>query len=186
MSIAVLPSHTDGISEHAKSAVTASFALHLRVPGWCAKPEFVINGESIPKKVNGNGYQVIDRAWKTGDQIEITLPMELQMDASKTIQTGGAGNNHNLNRNNYVKGGLPYVTVSLGEEVAAYESSGRAPPICIAPPSPLPCLASCLLDTLSWIHVCLQRIPNRILAGHLVVSIHRTPPIRAATGENRL
>jgi hypothetical protein len=42
--------------------------------------------------------------------------MELKIEAAKTIATGGAGNTHNLNRNNWVVGGLPYATVSLGEE----------------------------------------------------------------------
>jgi hypothetical protein len=42
------------------------------------------------------------------------LPMEVKIEASKTIQTAGAGSDHNMNRNNWVVGGLPYATVSMG------------------------------------------------------------------------
>ena len=95
-------------------ASTASFPLHLRIPGWCDDAKFTVNGAEVPTKANEHGYQVIDRGWKTGDAIVIVLPMELKVEASKTIQTGGAGSNHNLNRNNWVVGGLPYATVSMG------------------------------------------------------------------------
>lgn len=119
MSVALLPSQADGRSS--RTAVeTASFALHLRVPGWCKNAKFSLNGDAVPTLANSNGYQVIERAWKTGDKVEITLPMELEIVASKTIQTGGPGSNHNLNRNNWVKGGLPYATVSLGKVARCY------------------------------------------------------------------
>ncbi len=110
MSIALLPSRAV-----VKTPRTASFALHLRVPGWCKKAKFSVNGGAVPTHTNHNGYQVIDRAWQTGDKVQITLPMELEIVASKTISSGGAGNKHNSNRNNWVKGGLPYATVSLGK-----------------------------------------------------------------------
>ncbi len=114
MSITLLPSQVDDKSSWT-AVETASFTLHLRVPGWCKSAKFSVNGGAVPTRANRNGYQVIERTWKTGDEIEITLPMEVEIVASKTIQTGGAGSNHNLNRNNWVKGGLPYATVSLGK-----------------------------------------------------------------------
>lgn len=121
MSIAVLSSAGDGKSfrQTAKGASKAAFALHLRVPGWCKNATFSVNGRKVPTRVNHNGYQVIDRVWNSQDKVEILLPMKLELVASKTIQTGGAGNDHNLNRNNFVVGGLPYATVSLGENLPA-------------------------------------------------------------------
>jgi hypothetical protein len=111
MSVTLLPSQED--DQRTRDAAT--FALHLRVPGWCKKAKFAVNGRPVPTHVNTKGFQVIDRAWQTGDRVEITLPMELEIAVSTTIQTGGAGSNHNTNRNNWVVGGLPYATVSLGE-----------------------------------------------------------------------
>ena len=118
MSIALLSSHGDRkiTRKHDKLATGATFALHLRVPSWCKRARFSVNGVMVPTDANRQGYQVIERTWHTGDHVEILLPMELQLVASKTIQTGAAGNNHNTNRNNWVVGGLPYATVSLGEK----------------------------------------------------------------------
>jgi len=70
------------------------FALHLRIPGW-------LNNQPVPSdlysylnpekttytlKVNGkettatvdNGYAVIDREWKKGDNVSYNLPMNIQ------------------------------------------------------------------------------------------------------------
>lgn len=117
MSITLLPSQADDkrTRKTATAVAEATFALHLRVPGWCKNAKFAVNSRPVLTHVNGKGFQVIDRAWQTGDRVEITLPMELQIAASTTIQTGGAGSTHNTNRNNWVVGGLPYATVSLGE-----------------------------------------------------------------------
>jgi DUF1680 family protein len=39
---------------------------------------------------NHGRRQVIERAWKSGDTVGITLPMKLQIETSKTISSGGA------------------------------------------------------------------------------------------------
>lgn len=130
MSVTLLPSQEDDKRTRDAATSVATFALHLRVPGWCKKAKFAVNGRPVPTHVNTKGFQVIDRAWQTGDRVEITLPMELEIAASTTTQTGGAGSNHNTNRNNWVVGGLPYATVSLGE-------IGRCPCCPCCPPAPL-------------------------------------------------
>jgi DUF1680 family protein len=72
----------------------SKFALRLRIPGWVqgevapgelykfsdpAKSPFSIklNGKPVVWAME-KGYAVIDRDWKKGDQIELTLPMEVK------------------------------------------------------------------------------------------------------------
>lgn len=56
---------------------TAYFRLHLRVPQWCAgAPELCINGEALAIQME-DGYALIDREWKRGDEIQWKLPRGL-------------------------------------------------------------------------------------------------------------
>lgn len=66
-----------------------TFRLRVRVPARDASrlytltppsqgiAELAVNGEAVPVKVE-NGYAVIDREWKAGDQVRFRLPMEVQ------------------------------------------------------------------------------------------------------------
>jgi hypothetical protein len=51
-----------------------NFPLHLRIPGWADGAHCLINGATVGTPQAGE-YQVIERAWKTGDVIELRLPM---------------------------------------------------------------------------------------------------------------
>jgi hypothetical protein len=53
------------------------FTLCLRVPGWCAKPEFKVNGEPLTPTIS-RGYAELRRTWSSGDTVDLTLPMEIQ------------------------------------------------------------------------------------------------------------
>ena len=61
------------------------FPLYLRVPGWCCAPEVKVNGQPVPiadSAKGGNngtahGFIAIDRTWRNGDVVELTLPMQL-------------------------------------------------------------------------------------------------------------
>jgi len=61
-------------------AVTASakvkFPLHLRVPAWADGAVVAMNGAKVGDVKRGS-YLRIDREWKTGDHVEITLPMKI-------------------------------------------------------------------------------------------------------------
>jgi DUF1680 family protein len=70
-----------------------TFALHIRIPGWLKEPvpgnlyryaddtqlqaTIRVNGETVEYQVQ-NGYAVIQRAWKKGDAVSISLPMEVR------------------------------------------------------------------------------------------------------------
>jgi DUF1680 family protein len=53
------------------------FTLRLRVPAWAKSHRLSVNGKAIditPQK----GLLVIHRHWKAGDQVELSLPMEIE------------------------------------------------------------------------------------------------------------
>ena len=57
----------------------AEFVLALRMPGWCRNPQVKINGKSAHlQAVTRKGYARIRRNWKTGDLVELTLPMPVE------------------------------------------------------------------------------------------------------------
>ena len=56
-----------------------AFALALRLPGWCGNPQLRVNGERVGlAPVTRGGYAVLERTWKSGDEIELTLPMPVE------------------------------------------------------------------------------------------------------------
>lgn len=56
----------------------SSFALNLRIPGWCHDASLNVNGEVVDCLSDSRGFARIERQWKNGDQIELTLPMTVR------------------------------------------------------------------------------------------------------------
>ena len=59
-----------------KKAKDISFPFHLRVPEWCKKATVSINGKKW-QEVAGNQIVVVNRTWKSGDVVQLELPMHL-------------------------------------------------------------------------------------------------------------
>lgn len=55
----------------------AKFPLHLRIPEWCEEATLTLNGEEL-RKEKGDQVTVVNRTWKDGDVLELTLPMKLR------------------------------------------------------------------------------------------------------------
>ncbi len=53
----------------------AHFGLTLRIPGWCDDAAIKVNGNAIDAAVARKGYIRIEREWRNGDLVEMTLPM---------------------------------------------------------------------------------------------------------------
>ena len=77
-----------------KPAKEAEFTLAVRVPGWAQNrpvpsdlytyteaaegaPALKLNGEAVEFKVD-KGYALVSRTWKTGDVVELSLPMPVR------------------------------------------------------------------------------------------------------------
>ena len=55
------------------------FPLYLRVPGWCEKPLFKVNGNVVPAPVRPNALVMIDRTWANGDKVNVYFPMQVSV-----------------------------------------------------------------------------------------------------------
>jgi hypothetical protein len=55
------------------------FPLYLRVPRWCKAFSAKVNGEVVNVDSTPGAYVVIERAWNTGDTVEIEMPVELSV-----------------------------------------------------------------------------------------------------------
>ena len=56
------------------------FAIALRVPGWAKGSAAVsVNGKPFEPAMS-KGYAIVDRKWKQGDVVAITLPLELRIE----------------------------------------------------------------------------------------------------------
>lgn len=62
-----------------KNADNVNFPLYIRIPVWCHNAEIKVNGENINYGSIAASYTRIQNTWKTGDKIEITFPMQLQL-----------------------------------------------------------------------------------------------------------
>ena len=51
------------------------FPLHLRVPAWCEGATVAVNGRPVSDLAPADGFVTLDRAWKPGDVVELSLPM---------------------------------------------------------------------------------------------------------------
>lgn len=64
----------------AKTAKT--FTLYIRQPWWATQGAHIaINGKEVKTTRNAEGYIVINRTWKSNDQVNISFPMQLYTEA---------------------------------------------------------------------------------------------------------
>ena len=55
-----------------------TFSLKLRVPSWSKDVSFKLNGSAIDAESKPGNWAVINRQWKDGDQIEMTIPLKFR------------------------------------------------------------------------------------------------------------
>ena len=56
-------------------------AINFRVPYWAERGSVRVNGATIPAFANPSSYLTLERTWKSGDKIELSLPMRLHIDS---------------------------------------------------------------------------------------------------------
>ena len=52
-----------------------TFALHLRIPAWAAGASAAVNGRRGPAPIEAGTFAGILREWRSGDRIELDLPL---------------------------------------------------------------------------------------------------------------
>ncbi|HEX7713305.1 MAG TPA: beta-L-arabinofuranosidase domain-containing protein [Bacillota bacterium] len=68
-----------------------SFALGLRIPGWCRKFSLAINGAAVARPVLNGGYLFLEREWSAGDQVELVLDMPVELMQANPLVREDAG-----------------------------------------------------------------------------------------------
>jgi len=71
------PWHGD-VSLELTPETASTFALHLRIPGWCEQWQISVNGAQVEAGAPVNGYVTVQRTWQPGDIVELSLAMAVQ------------------------------------------------------------------------------------------------------------
>lgn len=59
------------------TAEDVNFPLYLRIPAWSNKTAVTVNGNAVAAESAAGKYVRINRTWKNGDVVELTMPMEV-------------------------------------------------------------------------------------------------------------
>ena len=54
------------------------FELRIRRPGWCRSSSIQVNGSTLDQTVVEQGYYVVRRTWRDGDELELDLSMPVE------------------------------------------------------------------------------------------------------------
>ena len=72
-------------ASHVRLDVTASspgtFSLFLRIPEWADGASLAVNGERDSRKATPGTFAEVHREWKTGDRIDLDLPLKSRVEA---------------------------------------------------------------------------------------------------------
>ena len=63
-----------------KASQPVSFPLQLRIPAWCSAAKITINGTPFTGAVDCGTFATVEREFRDGDIIGLTLPMEVRME----------------------------------------------------------------------------------------------------------
>ena len=58
-----------------KTSKDVVFPLYLRIPAWCKNAKISVNGKPVKADLSSGTYARVERTWKTGDKLELSLPM---------------------------------------------------------------------------------------------------------------
>lgn len=56
------------------------FTLNLRKPAWCKNVKVSVNGKPVKAAPASNGYIALTREWNDGDRIDMSLPMQVELE----------------------------------------------------------------------------------------------------------
>ena len=63
------------------AAPAKQMALRIRIPAWASVASVKINGKAAGAVASPGSYVAMDRVWKSGDRVELDLPMSLRVEA---------------------------------------------------------------------------------------------------------
>lgn len=60
------------------TSAPVTFALHLRIPGWCRDAKVTVNGTPFDATLEAGHVAKVERPWNDGDIVELVLPMTMR------------------------------------------------------------------------------------------------------------
>lgn len=77
-------------------STAATFPLLLRIPAWCTTPSLTVDGKEVDATApTTHGFVKVERTWKTGDVVNLTLPAEILARKRLTFGNGLEGRKFN-------------------------------------------------------------------------------------------
>ena len=74
----------DRISIRLRSKDDIVAPLYFRIPEWCEAMQIKVNGKKVSYKAD-NGFAKIERLWRDGDAVDLSLPMKASVTAGTCI-----------------------------------------------------------------------------------------------------
>ena len=80
--------NSGNIKLHLEPSRPCEFPLQLRIPRWCSKAEVLVNGKLAKGPVPSGAFFTLREIWKSGDQVELRLPMPWRLIKARQSQVG--------------------------------------------------------------------------------------------------
>jgi len=73
--------YEDRVSFRVTASKPTDLALHFRIPAWTQGAEVSVNGARQTGVINPGSFAAIRRTWKSGDRVELDLPLKMRLEA---------------------------------------------------------------------------------------------------------
>lgn len=124
--------------------------LHVRIPYWATRGGTIkLNGAALPVFASPSSYLALNRVWKNGDRLEVSLPMSLHLDPIPDDPTLQAMMYGPL----VLAGRLGAEGLTKAMVYVGYDTSPGGDPV------PVPAIAADSKDPLGWV----EPVPNQAL-----------------------
>jgi DUF1680 family protein len=80
--------NSGNVKFHLEPSRPCEFAFQARIPRWCSKAEIRINGKSVEHPIPSGAFFTLRETWKSGDQVELRLPMSWRLIKGRQSQVG--------------------------------------------------------------------------------------------------
>jgi hypothetical protein len=107
----------------------ATFPLYFRVPAWCGGGKLAVNGASSHATADANGFLRLERQWKKGDTVTLTLPMSVRLERGFETEYPASTRNYFNFKSDVVfqRRRLPYESVHYGPLLLALAIPDKDP-----------------------------------------------------------